>query len=106
MVSRKCPRFAVQLPVRFQGEKAEGNGTILNISQEGCLIAAESAADPVTYFQLDIHIADGESPVRIGLAAVRWTSGSRFGMEYIKVGTEQIERLNHFLAILGRDPLG
>jgi PilZ domain len=106
VVSRKCPRVAVQLPVGFKGEKIEGKGTVLNISQEGCLIMTETVADPVTYFQLDIHIIDGAAPVRIGLAAVRWSSGSRFGLEYIKVGAEQIERLNHFLAILGREQLG
>ena len=103
MESRKSPRVAVQLPLLFSGIEQAGDGIILNISREGCLVTAEHVATPPAYVQLDMQLWEGQEPVRIELAAVRWASESRFGLEYIKLDSTQKERLASFMAMLERN---
>jgi hypothetical protein len=100
VIARKHPRFAVQLPVGFKGDQHDGRGTILNISAEGCMIAAETVVPSPSYLHLSMHLREGEQPVQVSLAAVRWVVKNRFGLEYIKIGTGDMERLEAFLAML------
>jgi len=104
VIQRKSPRFAVQLPIRFQDDTADAGGTILNISQDGCMITASRTPDTAMYLRLDMHLREGEPPVKVGLAAVRWATKSQFGLEYIKVGAEERERLKDFMNMLERSP--
>ena len=103
MESRKFPRVAVQLPLLFSGTEHARDGTILNISREGCMVTAEHVATPPAYVQLDMQLWEGQEPVHIELAAVRWASETRFGLEYIKLGSKQKERLASFMAMLERN---
>jgi PilZ domain-containing protein len=102
--SRKSPRFAVQLPLLFSGTDHAGDGTILNISREGCMVTAEHVATPPAYVRLDMQLWEGQEPVHIELAAVRWSSDTRFGLEYIKLDSTQRGRLASFMAMLERSP--
>lgn len=103
MDSRKSSRFAVQLPLTFSETQQATHGTILNISREGCMVTAEQVPAPPTYLRLDMQLWEGQEPVRVELAAVRWSSGTRFGLEYIKLMPEQRERLVAFMTMLERD---
>ncbi|MGE5708755.1 MAG: PilZ domain-containing protein [Nitrospira sp.] len=105
MESRKSSRFAVQLPSSFSEAQRATNGTILNISREGCMVIADQVPAPPTYIRLDMQLWEGQEPVRVELAAVRWSSGTRFGLEYIKLMPEQRERLVSFMTMLERDAL-
>jgi len=102
MIPRKSPRFAVQLPIRFGENGREDSGTILNISQDGCMLTAGRIPDTATYLQLDMQIIEGEPPIRVGLAAVRWSSKHQFGVEYIKLDSDEGGRLRHFMKMLER----
>jgi len=104
VVPRKSPRFAVQLPIRFTEDSRETGGTILNISQDGCMITATRTPDESAYLQLDMDLIEGQPPVQVGLAAVRWSVRNRFGLEYIKVGLDERERLKNFMVMLERSP--
>lgn len=100
VIARKGPRFAVQLQVGFKGDRQEGQGTILNISQEGCMVTADQTVKPATYLHLVMYLVEGQEPVEINLAAVRWAAKDRFGVEYIKVGPSEMERLKGFVTML------
>jgi hypothetical protein len=100
VIARKHPRFAVQLPVGFTGDQHEGWGTILNISVEGCMITAETAVPSPSYLHVSMHLRQGEPPIQVSLAAVRWVAKNRFGVEYIKVEAGEMERLEAFVAML------
>ena len=100
MKGRKHTRFAVQLPVSFKGDQRSDGGTILNLSEEGCAITAETVADVAVYLQIMMHLRAGEEPVQVDLAAVRWTSTTRFGVEFIKIRPEEEERLKKFVKVL------
>lgn len=99
MKGRKHTRFAVQLPVSFKGDQLS-EGTILNVSEEGCAITAETIADVAAYLQMTMHLRAGEEPIQVDLAAVRWSSATRFGVEFIKIRPEEEGRLKKFVKAL------
>lgn len=100
MHERKHVRFAIQRPVIFQGDNIAGNGTILNISREGCAIASETAAGTEGYVQLKMQLLEQEDPIQVELAAIRWSSGAKFGVEFIKMHSEAGDRLQRFVKLL------
>jgi len=100
MEGRKHTRFAVQLPVSFSGDQLSDGGTILNVSAEGCAITSGRVAGTGTYLQLTMQLREREEPVQVDLAAVRWVSATRFGVEFIKIRQEEEERLRKFVKTL------
>jgi hypothetical protein len=100
MTPRKAPRFAIQLPVVFKTESVEASGTVLNLSSGGCAVASSTHVIQGTYPQLQIQVIEGEEPVHVELAAVRWATGERFGVEFIRIRPEQADRLSKFLRTL------
>ena len=100
MEGRKHTRFAVQLPVSFSGDQLSDGGTILNVSSEGCAITADTVPGAGVYLQLTMHLREREEPIQIDLAAVRWVSTTRFGVEFIKIRPEADEQLKKFVKAL------
>jgi len=100
MEGRKHTRFAVQLPVSFRGDQLSDGGTILNVSAEGCAITSDTVAGAAVYLQLTMQLREREEPVQVDLAAVRWVSATRFGVEFIKIRPEERERLEKFVKTL------
>jgi PilZ domain len=106
MEARKHARFAVQLPVSFNGDRisGQGEGTILNLSADGCAITSATVAATAAYLQLTMQLREREEPVQVDLAAVRWSAAARFGVEFIKVRPEEVERLRRFVKVLESTP--
>ena len=100
MEGRKHTRFAVQLPVSFSGDQLSDGGTILNLSAEGCAITSDTVAGVAVYLQLTMQLRDRDEPIQVDLAAVRWISATRFGVEFIKIRPEEGERLKQFVNVL------
>jgi len=100
MEGRKHTRFAVQLPASFSGDQVSDEGTILNVSAEGCAIISDTVVDIAVYLQLTMQLREREEPVQVDLAAVRWVSATRFGVEFIKIRAEEKERLKKFVKAL------
>lgn len=100
MEGRKHTRFAVQLPVSFSGDQLSDGGTILNLSAEGCAITSDTVAGAAVYLQLTMQLREREEPVQVDLAAVRWASATRFGVEFIKIRPAEGERLKQFVKAL------
>ena len=100
MDGRKHSRFAVQLPVSFSGDQISDEGTILNVSEEGCAITSDTIAGLTVYLQLAMQLREPEEPVLVDLAAVRWVSAKRFGVEFIKICPEEGKRLKKFVKAL------
>lgn len=100
MEGRKHTRFAVQLPVLFSGDQLSDKGTILNVSAEGCALTSDTIVGTAVYLQLTMHLREQEEPVQVDLAAVRWSSATRFGVEFIKIRPEEGERLKKFVKVL------
>jgi hypothetical protein len=73
---------------------------VLNLSTTGCAITAALAAVSGSYLRLDIQLKEAEEPVHIELAAIRWVSGMRFGLEFIRFGRADGERIRLFVKLL------
>lgn len=100
MEGRKSTRFAVQLPVSFRGDQLSGEGTILNLSSEGCSITSEAVAAAAVYLQLTMQLREREEPIQVDLGVVRWVSSARLGVAFIKIRPEEEERLKQFVKML------
>lgn len=100
MEGRKHTRFAVQLPVSFNGDELSDVGMILNVSAQGCAITSDTVAGIGVYLQLTIQLRESEGPILVDLAAIRWVSARRFGVEFIKIRPEEGERLKQFVKAL------
>lgn len=98
--SRKVQRFAVQLPCRLGNPDPHAHGTVLNLSVHGCAVTAEDVPTVSSYVSLEIDLLNGEAPAAIELAAVRWVSENRCGLEFIRVPPDILMRLKAFVLLL------
>jgi hypothetical protein len=74
------------------------------VSAEGCAITSETVVGAAVYLQLTMQLREREEPVQVELAAVRWSSATRFGVEFIKIRPEEGERLKKFVKVLESTP--
>ena len=102
--SRQARRFGVQIPITFRYEEKPRNGTILNLSAQGCAITADQLLPMQAYISLVIDLPAGMEPVEVELAGVRWVSDYRCGLEFIRVSGESARRLSEFVVLLERTP--
>jgi hypothetical protein len=105
MEKRKCYRFAVMLPAVFFGERA-GGGLVVDVSLEGCRIQSVVSMHKGDYVRIRIDFI-GETMTG-DLAVVRWSREKEFGVELIRLASDQQTRLRGFLhlfnAIVLDDP--
>lgn len=101
---RKIQRYAVQLPCTFGSDEDGSEGMVLNLSAQGCAVTAEQLPSAGTHISLQIDLLNDEVPVGIELAAVRWASGSRCGIEFIKVEPDMLVKLRAFVLLLDETP--
>lgn len=97
MNRRKYPRFQVDLPVSFSEDRLEGTGTMIDLSVEGCRIRSEASVFTGDYLAMQLHLPDQDCPLRIDLAAVRWSIGQEFGVEIIRLSPDQQTRLRELI---------
>lgn len=98
--SRKVQRFVVQLPCQFWDNTIKLDGTVLNLSEHGCAITAKHPPPVSTYVSLSIDLLNGEEPVNIELAGVRWVSEHRCGLEFIRVRPDLLMKVRAFALLL------
>lgn len=88
---RYCERIHADFPVVFAGEAYVGEGTVLNLSVPGCAVHSRNRVQPGSYLEMRMLVPDTMSPLRVGLAKVRWCEGQRFGVEFIQMpGADQV----------------
>ena len=103
MEKRKCPRFPVMLPAVFFGEWP-GGGLVIDVSLEGCRIRSAVPMHKGNYIQIRIDLI-GET-LTGDLAVVRWSTKEEFGVELIRMASDQQARLRGFLNLFSTPPLG
>ncbi len=95
---RDYERILVRYPVvfgsTFSGDGAEvAQGTLINLSIRGCTIDGNVPAQEGACLRLRIEVAEHEPPVQVEGAVVKSVEGKRMGLEFIKIGKEEEERL-------------
>lgn len=98
-VPRTCLlSFAPFAPtISFNGN-AEGEGVVINLSPGGCKISSEAGVNVGDAMSLIILLPGEVCPTTIDLALVRWGRDLHFGVEFVSMGTVELNRLRRFLA--------
>ncbi len=104
MDKRASSRFAVELPITFSGVEVSGGGLVSSLAYEGCTVRSDENVQPGTYLVLHIHLSEQYSPMEIELAEVRWSTGGEFGVEFLRLASQERERLHGLVASLETGP--
>ena len=99
---RDFPRIGVTftLTIAFLGGESDGDGRLVNLSPAGCAIQSSMKVEEGACMLLHIHPPDGEPPIMIETAEVKWIDGQDFGVEFLNVAPEEEERLQELLHVL------
>jgi PilZ domain-containing protein len=90
---REYLRVPVLFPVTFSGEKFDGEGTVSNLSIQGCTMESSSRPESGATLTLTLKTEEYRPPIAIDLAVVRSGIGKRFGLEFLKIRASDEERL-------------
>ena len=101
---RYTHRYPIQCPVTFLGDPLVGEGTVRNVSQGGWKVDSDQPVQRGHYFALRVLLPDQAVPVKVDLAAVRWSSGREFGLELLRMQPEEQARLRRFVSTLETGP--
>jgi len=97
MVSRYGPRVPVVGQAVLAGSRVSCEGRVLDLSVPGCLIECSHRLHVGEYVRLRVSLPDGGAAMTVSLAAVRWVSGNRVGLEFIRSSDADQLRLNAFV---------
>lgn len=96
MERRKDPRYEVQLPVLFNGDRG-GSGTVVDLSVNGCLIASPTPVELGNYLCLWLYLPHDAAPILIEGAEVRWSAEEGFGVHFLTLQADEQIRLFEYL---------
>lgn len=95
LMPRKYPRIHVDCPIAFEGDQS-GEGRISNVSRGGCHVISDTIVGRKDYLTVRLYHAFHQ-PLVIDVAAVRWSSNTGFGLEFLSVSAAEEDRLKRFL---------
>ena len=94
---RSEARLPIRCSVTFSGYKLELEGRVTNLSMSGCALETEEPIQPGTPLFLSMSLPDGDEPLEIELATVRWSREGTSGLQTVIMGLDSRERLQAFL---------
>ncbi len=80
-----------------QGELIMGDGAVVNLSNKGLGIRGNMPVKAGLEMTLFLYLPDGHDPLFVMEARVAWSTGCRFGVEFLKVNLRERNRLRYFL---------
>lgn len=99
---RKYVRLQADLPISFEGDGIRGKGRVINISRGGCAVESEDRVPAGVYLRVRLDLPDAQSGLAVELGAARWSTGSAFGLEFIRMEADAQARLRDYLKSLQR----
>lgn len=97
---REYDRISVKYPVTFIGEDVLGDGSISNLSVQGCMIQTAKTAPLAAVISLSLFDSDYDAPIDIVKALVRHRSRNGFGVEFRWMNPKHEKRLRLRLRVL------
>jgi len=93
---RRHVRYPVEYAGSFSAKDIQTNGIILNLSISGCRALSDV---PVSAVELgvSIEVPRRQNPLEILAATVRWTRGTEFGVEFVRIDPDQQRRLRELI---------
>jgi hypothetical protein len=101
--ARSSERLTLQCSLIIANGIETGEGQILNLSKNGCLLESPISINAGDHLQLRIFLQDTDLSMCVSVAVVQWVQTPRFGVEFVKVDETHRARLDHFIA-LWKDP--
>ncbi len=100
MEQRKHRRYRVHCVSWFPWTEESVAGTVSNLAVVGCKVESEASVYIGMYLALQISLPGQEATLKVDLAVVRWATGWEFGAEFIRLRTEDRERLQRLVTSL------
>ena len=97
---RYAHRYPIQCSITFLGDQIMGEGTVRNVSTGGWKVDSDQPVQRGNYFALRVVLPDQAVPMKVDLAAVRWSSEREFGLEFLRMQQEEQARLRRFVSTL------
>ncbi len=101
---RQFPRFLVQFQIVLLLDGVEiGNGTCYELSAEGCTMESQANLETDDHVALQLYLSDHQdptTPLMVELAAVRWTSQPKLGLEFTSLPSGGQQRLRQYVKTL------
>ena len=94
---RQHLRYLIQCAIAFKVNNHHEEGGMVNLSLAGCAGASPKVFHPGEHIALLVHLPDGQPPMEVDLATVRWSNGDQFGLEFVHLGQNEKDRLRQFL---------
>ncbi len=94
---RSAPRFEVRCRIMFSSGQFQGEGTICDLSTNGCKVSCGVLVEPGMQLALSLFLPDDRRPLVVDRAEVRWAKGQEFGLEFLELGPAERNRLRTFL---------
>ena len=98
---REYPRIPVDMQVFFSSTNKTDirEGTMFDLSARGCAVTSMSSVQLGSAVRILIRATDLGSPITIESAAVRWSEGGEFGVEFLGLSEIDQRRLHRLLQV-------
>ncbi|HMF85190.1 MAG TPA: PilZ domain-containing protein [Nitrospiraceae bacterium] len=100
---RQQPRFTSQFRSTISGEQREGQGRTRDLSAGGCMIESDFSVVVGASFECRIYVPGLDWPLRIDEAQVRWVKANTFGVQFMKIKSDEEEKLKKVIASLNEE---
>jgi len=95
--ARSAERIKFHCNIILDTGKQVNEGRVLDLSGGGCLVESSVSVKVGDNLQLRLSLPGPELPMRVPRAAVRWTKGFQFGVEFLSLEEKDRVRLTHLL---------
>jgi c-di-GMP-binding flagellar brake protein YcgR len=99
--SREYPRIPVDIQVFFSSTNRTDirEGTMFDLSARGCAVMSMSSVQPGSAVRILIRETNLGSPITIESAAVRWSEGGEFGVEFLGLSEVDQRRIHQLVQV-------
>ena len=105
MDKRRGERFPIGFrSVLSSADIGDNTGTALDLSPGGCRIQSDMTIFVGMHLSLRITVPGEDQPIQIERAAVRWSLGHEFGVEFVATRTRDGDRLRRLIQRLEQNP--
>ncbi len=98
---REYERIPTWIPVTVSGEGVEGTGVVTDLSMAGCALQTSVRPDEGALLQLVLQLTDPAQTVTVEAAVVRSIRPAGLGLQFLRVGMEDKDRLSRHIQALG-----
>lgn len=100
LVKRRSSRSSVEFLCYYSiGTGREWQGTVLNLSCDGCAVRKTVPVHRGDILRLLLFPTPNRSAIEVDHAVVRWATLEQFGAEFIMLSPRNTKRLSDYLAV-------